>query len=110
MSKTRLEYLVITLMILCFVAVLSGCASTEPYVDIGLGYQQASTTITRFRDGARMDHSDRAYLAIGLQWKYGRCEIAHNSSLSSGPPFNSEADFATDTLQCIYRISRRNYE
>ena len=88
-------------VILAIVSLTAGCAGS-PYLDIGIGKRVGGTTV--YQQGEESTHDVTSFVAVGLQYKHGRCEYVHTSHPFEGRPFNDTPELSTDIVQCSVRI------
>lgn len=90
-----------TIVLVLAIMSITACA-TAPYIDAGIGQRMGGTEVSA--DGYRIDHATTGFIAIGLQFKHGRCEYVHTSHPFEGVPFNNKKELWTDIAQCSVRI------
>lgn len=90
-----------TITVILAIISLTGCAGS-PYLDIGIGKRVGGTTT--YKQGEVTSHNTTSFVAVGLQYKHGRCEYVHTSHPFEGRPFNDTPELSTDIVQCSVRI------
>ena len=93
--------LLFTMTVILAVLSITGCAGS-PYIDIGTGYRVGGSEA--YFNGQKATHDITGFVAVGLQYKHGRCEYVHTSHPFEGRPFNNTPELSTDIVQCSARI------
>lgn len=100
---------------------LTGCAS-YPYAEVGLGVVHERSTSYVLRPGCDFvstpdgekscgGRNPTAHIRFGLEFEDGwvdRCELAHDSHLRDGFPFNDRGEWYVNELVCLKKWGGRD--
>ena len=100
------------ILLLVAVIFLAGCATAEPYAEIGIGYQ-INTRTDWYLDTHRewqCSTQPKIHLEVGLEtennWKIG---YHHQSWLACGGPFNSHPELYQEEIRITKKFGGQSW-
>lgn len=82
--------------IIFLAALIAGCASPKPYLEVSAGYKVRAS----HQGLLDLGRNPTARFELGIEGKKTHCAYVHQSHYFSGSPFNSDPEWWLESIEC----------